>query len=109
MVLITSTLLKYPFVRLIATKPMRTFLIVIGLALLSMMLQEDASAKIKRSHAARREFIKLNPCPSTGKTGGRCPGYVIDHIVPLKRGGPDTPSNMQWQTREDAKAKDKSE
>jgi hypothetical protein len=34
---------------------------------------------------------------------------MIDHVVPLKRGGPDAPENMQWQTREDAKAKDKVE
>jgi hypothetical protein len=27
--------------------------------------------------------------------------------VSLARGGPDTPSNMQWQTRAEAKAKDK--
>jgi hypothetical protein len=32
---------------------------------------------------------------------------VIDHIVPLKRGGADSASNMQWQTKEAAKAKDK--
>jgi hypothetical protein len=34
---------------------------------------------------------------------------VIDHIKPLKRGGADTPSNMQWQTKAEAKAKDKIE
>ena len=34
-------------------------------------------------------------------------GHVIDHIIPLKRGGPDAPVNMEWQTIEDAKAKDK--
>jgi hypothetical protein len=34
---------------------------------------------------------------------------VVDHVNPLKRGGTDSPSNMQWQTKEAAKAKDKSE
>jgi hypothetical protein len=34
---------------------------------------------------------------------------VIDHIVPLKRGGADVPGNMQWQTVQAAKAKDKVE
>jgi len=34
---------------------------------------------------------------------------VIDHVTPLKRGGADDPSNMQWHTTADAKAKDKVE
>jgi hypothetical protein len=34
---------------------------------------------------------------------------VIDHVKPLKRGGSDDPSNMQWQTTAAAKAKDKVE
>jgi hypothetical protein len=33
----------------------------------------------------------------TGYPHGR-PGYVVDHIIPLKRGGADAPWNMQWQT-----------
>ena len=35
------------------------------------------------------------------------PGHVVDHIKPLACGGADIPSNMQWQTIAEAKAKDK--
>jgi hypothetical protein len=70
--------------------------------------QQDANGRIKRP-AARREFQKQHPCPATGKTTGACPGYVVDHIVALRRGGLDEPSNMQWQTTADAKAKDRIE
>ena len=44
----------------------------------------------------------------TGYPKGR-PGYVIDHIIPLKRGGCDCPANMQWQIKGAAKQKDKRE
>ena len=40
----------------------------------------------------------------TGYPQGR-PGYVVDHIVPLARGGADKPSIMQWQTILEAKEK----
>lgn len=69
----------------------------------------DANGKIHRSPQAKEQFRKLHPCPSTGKTHGACPGYVVDHVVALKRGGADAPSNMQWQTTTAAKAKDKIE
>ncbi|MDE3165953.1 MAG: HNH endonuclease [Acidobacteriota bacterium] len=62
-----------------------------------------------RSGPAKRTFQKAHPCPATGRTSGACPGYVIDHVVPLKRGGADAPGNMQWQTKAAAKAKDKAE
>jgi len=65
--------------------------------------------KIKRSHAATHAFQSTHPCPSTQKKEGKCPGYVIDHIDPLKRGGADSPDNMQWQTKAQAKAKDRVE
>jgi hypothetical protein len=72
-------------------------------------IQRDSHGRIKRSEQARDEFKKSHPCPSTGKSSGACPGYVIDHVVPLKRGGPDQPSNMQWQTVREAKIKDRTE
>jgi hypothetical protein len=70
-------------------------------------VQRDSHGKIKRSQAAKDAFKRSHPCPSTGKSSGACPGYVIDHVKPLKRGGADAPSNMQWQTAADAKAKDR--
>lgn len=72
-------------------------------------VQRDSHGKIARSQTAKSEFKHQQPCPSTGKSSGACPGYVIDHVQPLKRGGADAPSNMQWQTKEAAKQKDKTE
>ncbi len=72
-------------------------------------VKRDQHGKIARSEKAKDSFRKNHPCPSTGRTSGACPGYVIDHIRPLKRGGADDPSNMQWQTKSDAKEKDKRE
>ena len=69
----------------------------------------DNHGRIKRSSHAKSEFKHSHPCPSTGKRSGSCPGYVVDHVKPLKRGGADAPSNMQWQTKEAAKAKDRVE
>jgi hypothetical protein len=62
-----------------------------------------------RSQAAKDAFKRASPCPGNGHTSGACPGYVIDHVKPLACGGADAPSNMQWQTVEAGKAKDKVE
>lgn len=69
----------------------------------------DEHGRIARSESARAAFMREHPCPSTGRTSGPCPGYVVDHVRALKHGGADTPSNMQWQTVEAAKAKDRVE
>ena len=63
----------------------------------------------KRSVAAKDAFKRQQPCPSTARSSGRCPGYVVDHRVALACGGADDPSNMQWQTTTAARLKDKTE
>lgn len=68
-----------------------------------------ADAKTHRSSTAKAEFKRQQPCPATGNRRGACPGYVIDHVVPLCAGGADAPSNMQWQTVAEGKAKDREE
>src|SRR5882762_6941539 len=85
----------------------RPIALLSALALLAAALAADA--KEKRDPHQRALFVKQNPCPATGKKKGACPGYVVDHIKPLCAGGADHPSNMQWQTREEAKNKDRLE
>lgn len=72
----------------------------------TLMLSLPAEA---RDRAQRAEFFREYPCPATGRTHGACPGWVVDHIVPLCAGGADAPDNMQWQELEASKVKDKEE
>lgn len=65
------------------------------------------SERIHRSTTAKNHFKLGHPCPANGNRKGPCPGYVIDHVIALACGGPDDPSNMQWQTIEEGKAKDR--
>ena len=63
--------------------------------------------KTKRDPEQRRAYMKSHPCPSTGKASGACPGYQVDHRVALACGGSDSPSNMEWLTVAEHKAKHK--
>lgn len=63
----------------------------------------NSRGRIPRSREARDQFLRRSGYPH-----GR-PGYVVDHIVPLCAGGADASSNMQWQTVEEAKVKDRQE
>jgi hypothetical protein len=86
----------------------RPFIFAVFIFILALSAAQ-AVAKTHRDPAQRAAFVKMHPCPSTGKTRGRCPGYVVDHVMPLCAGGRDQPSNMQWQTQEEAKNKDRKE
>jgi 5-methylcytosine-specific restriction endonuclease McrA len=61
-------------------------------------VRRDANGKIHRERAAKDTFRRSHPCPSTGKTRGACPGYEVDHVMPLACGGADDSGNMQWLT-----------
>lgn len=74
--------------------------------LLMMLTSLQAIPCTERTTAARNAFQRAHPCPSNGQQQGPCPGYVVDHVVPLCAGGPDDPKNMQWQTISAAKEKD---
>jgi len=76
-------------------------------AVTSVVVSGPFLAKEHRSREVTREFQREHPCPSTGRTGGACPGYRKDHIKALACGGPDTVQNLQWQTVAAAKAKDR--
>lgn len=67
----------------------------------------DSHGRIQRSTIAKAEFKRAQPCPATLQPRGACPGYVIDHVIALKRGGADLPANMQWQTVIEGRAKDR--
>lgn len=49
-----------------------------------------------RSMRARQAFKDMHPCPSTGNSHGACPGWAVDHVIPLACDGADAPINMQW-------------
>jgi len=66
-----------------------------------------ADARILRSKAAVAEFKRSQPCPVNGAKRGACPGWEVDHIVPLCGGGPDTTANLQWLTVIEHKKKTK--
>lgn len=81
--------------------------ILLAVVTAALLMGSDAFARTERSEAAKNDFKRTHPCPSTGERRGPCPGYIIDHIKALACGGADDPSNMQWQTEAESKEKDK--
>lgn len=80
-----------------------------GVFFIGLLALALAAQALPRSAAARRDFVRENPCPATGRTSGACPGFQVDHVQPLKCGGPDSPSNMQWLSTQAHKEKTRRE
>jgi hypothetical protein len=90
--------------------------ILLVIVLLAVVAFAEPSSKHRstahrypRSRSVTSAFQRKNPCPSTGKKYGACPGYVKNHRVPLCKGGPDSVGNLEWQTTAEGKASDKTE
>jgi hypothetical protein len=56
----------------------------------------DPDGRISRSSIVLRAFQIIHPCPATGSRTGPCPGWAIDHVIPLACGGCDSIENLQW-------------
>ena len=81
-------------------EPMRS------VVLLSLLLALPAAAeRIPRSAAEVLAFKRHNLRPATGQRRGACPGYAVDHVVPLGVGGQDLSENMQWIKNRDHRIK----
>jgi hypothetical protein len=63
---------------------------------------------LSRDAKVRYAFRKAVPCPATGSANlARCPGWVVDHMIPLCAGGPDAVENMVWQELQHSRRKDR--
>ncbi len=60
----------------------------------------NADGSIKRSTAVLSAFKRIHPCPANGMTTGACPGWALNHTVPLSCGGCDSVSNLDWMPDE---------
>lgn len=58
--------------------------------------RRDADGRILRRADVLVAFRKLYACPVTGRHQGACPGWAIDHVIPLAAGGCDAVRNLQW-------------
>ncbi len=80
-----------------------TILLIFSLSANACVIKRDKHGRIARDHKVVKAFMV-----KTGYPKGR-PGYVVDHIIPLCACGKDSVKNMQWQSIEEAKKKDKVE
>ena len=56
----------------------------------------NSAGQIIRRSDVLTAFKKVHPCPATGLSKGACPGWSIDHVIPLACGACDEVVNLQW-------------
>jgi hypothetical protein len=77
---------------------------VVAAIIAAMFVAQPVEAAASRSAAVIKEFKEQSVCPSTGfkavkgkSSSYRCPGYVVDHMIPRCAGGPDELYNLVYQ------------
>jgi hypothetical protein len=58
--------------------------------------KRDKNGRILRRKDVLVKFAKLYACPSTLKHEYPCPGFGLDHSIPLANGGCDAVFNLTW-------------
>ena len=58
--------------------------------------RRDTNGRILRRADVLNAFAKLYACPADGLHTRSCPGWSIDHVIPLAVGGCDAVRNLQW-------------
>lgn len=59
-------------------------------------IHREHDGRIERSRTVLRRFARIHPCPATLQPATSCPGWAIDHVIPLRAGGCDAVVNLQW-------------
>jgi hypothetical protein len=65
---------------------MSTALLICATLAVCVVLSVSALGREHRSASVGHEFQLTHPCPSTGLTSGRCPGYVKVKVPEPERG-----------------------
>ena len=74
-------------------------ILVVGCLFLGVAYAGDSricETRQPRGSKAKSEFRSIHACPSTDKYSGPCPGWQVDHVIPLASCGCDTVENLQW-------------
>jgi hypothetical protein len=59
-------------------------------------VERNADGSIKRSRTVLKDFVQIHPCPANNLPDVSCPGWAIDHVIPLASCGVDEIINLQW-------------